>query len=548
MLYILFTWLLIFFNSFSFGFLFFGKNNAKIPITLITILGLCVQMIMVAILHIFIPINYHLLLFFLIIAIIILLSNLTNIKLTLQTNFSLQSLEAIFLFTSFLYVIFLSTYPIYFFDEIYYYIDTIRWIQNYSLVKGLANINASLGFMSYWHLLTALYEFPITTDSTVSFNYDLNGFLYLLFALFVIETKYYFSRITNQILILSFLLLQITILHYFITSSSVDLSGGILIVVLLAVFFEYEQGNKNIYASLIIFLIITILTIKITNFYILFLIFFFLKHENIKNLVLSFVLFGLVILVYFIRNIYLSGYLFYPFTGIGNLGFDWQTGIKINTGYFFWYYRFATIDVWIAMLNSRFISYNGLIVLVNYFIAILFIFVVLSYIFFKKQLFLSILKNKIALRLFINKHQFSLITLFIFILIHFFLFTSFKTTYVIRFIFGVIFWINALMISFFFQNIRQNMLVYLLIFLNLFNIVHFSLSFIKKDIIAKSFLHPQPLEIEKIQTESFQRNTIIFSIPLEGSYFCGNKFPCVQTKDFEMRGDNLEDGFKRKNK
>jgi hypothetical protein len=72
-----------------------------------------------------------------------------------------------------------------------YYLQTIQWIREYGMVKGLGNLHPALGLGSAWHsLLTLLSPLP---PETLPF-FALNGALMLALALFVwVELKYHFT-------------------------------------------------------------------------------------------------------------------------------------------------------------------------------------------------------------------------------------------------------------------------------------------------------------------------------------------------------------------
>ncbi len=63
------------------------------------------------------------------------------------------------------------------YDDGLYYSTSIKWIEEYGTVKGLANINPRIGFNSTWHLLHAIFSFHYLHSG--NFN-DLNGLLILI--------------------------------------------------------------------------------------------------------------------------------------------------------------------------------------------------------------------------------------------------------------------------------------------------------------------------------------------------------------------------------
>jgi hypothetical protein len=72
-----------------------------------------------------------------------------------------------------------------------YYLQTIQWMREYGMVKGLGNLHPALGLGSAWHSLVTLLS-PLPPETLPFFA--INGALMLALALFVwVELKYHFS-------------------------------------------------------------------------------------------------------------------------------------------------------------------------------------------------------------------------------------------------------------------------------------------------------------------------------------------------------------------
>jgi len=72
-----------------------------------------------------------------------------------------------------------------------YYLQTIQWMREYGIVKGLGNLHPALGLGSAWHSLVTLVS-PLPPETLPFFA--INGSLMLALALFIwIELKYHFS-------------------------------------------------------------------------------------------------------------------------------------------------------------------------------------------------------------------------------------------------------------------------------------------------------------------------------------------------------------------
>jgi hypothetical protein len=65
-------------------------------------------------------------------------------------------------------------------DNETYYIQTIKWLNEFGFVKGLANLHPFFAQTSGWHILQSAFSFSYLPFS----NNDLNGFCLLLGNLF----------------------------------------------------------------------------------------------------------------------------------------------------------------------------------------------------------------------------------------------------------------------------------------------------------------------------------------------------------------------------
>ena len=54
-------------------------------------------------------------------------------------------------------------------DNETYYIQTIKWLNEYGFVRGLANLHISLGQCSGWHILQSAFSFSFASLDWVPF-------------------------------------------------------------------------------------------------------------------------------------------------------------------------------------------------------------------------------------------------------------------------------------------------------------------------------------------------------------------------------------------
>ncbi|SDJ42606.1 LIC_10190 family membrane protein [Chryseobacterium jejuense] len=203
-----------------------------------------------------------------------------------------------------------ASYP-YILDHFGYYIPTIKWLTEYGLVKGISNLDLTLGQMSIWHIFQA--GFSNFSDPYLR----INSTLLVIYSIYSIERKNWIHLCFLPVLLL------------FSQSPSPDLP---VIIFSLIILNEIILGNKN--TSLLFAFSVFIFAIKPTMIWLPILVFFcniFIFKSNFKRL-----LFGSTILfLFFIKNIWTFGYPIFP-VSIGDFGFSWKPNpevLKISSQY-----------------------------------------------------------------------------------------------------------------------------------------------------------------------------------------------------------------------
>ena len=220
-------------------------------------------------------------------------------------------------------------------DNESYYIQTIKWINEYGFVKGLANLHIFLAQMSPLHVLQAGFNFSFLTNN---FN-DVNGFILIISSLFfVIKSEKYYAE-NHKFSFLNFLLLFNFLYFQFIGQPSPDF---ILIIISQIIFYLYLEENKNenaLKTSIFLFLYIVFVKITIAPFGLLLVIWIIQLKKYFKLFVLSSTI---ILLILILKNSIISGYPFYPFD-FYSIDADWKipenlfnfiTDSTKNTGYF----------------------------------------------------------------------------------------------------------------------------------------------------------------------------------------------------------------------
>lgn len=315
MILILLSWLYIFFTAFSFGTAFSkALRIQQYDIVLTPILGLFSITLLATVWAFFGPIAIAFQAFLVVLSILFWYRNQAVFTLVWQTTLSkIKSFSfpvKILLAVSSFFILAQSATLPFIIDNESYYIQTIKWLNEYGFVKGLANLHLFFGQTSGWHITQSVYSFSFLYDR---FN-DLNGFCLLLVNFFAFQKLHsYFSNGNRLDLLFALLPLTYAFLFQFISSPSPDLPVYLFAFILFSMYLQHEATDDS-------FIIITILAlfavyIKATAFILLLFPFILLlKHFAVaKKQLLSAICIGSLVLVLFVlKNTMLTGYPLFP--------------------------------------------------------------------------------------------------------------------------------------------------------------------------------------------------------------------------------------------
>lgn len=219
----------------------------------------------------------------------------------------------------------------------------IKWIQEYGVVPGIANLDARLGYNSTWFSLQALYGFAFLKAGL--FN-DLNGllFLYILIyslqgvdqllkgsssfltffkALFFLPVLFIYFGFSHDIMLYS--------IQYF-TSPTYDIPVTFILWMLFFLFLELNEVKGSFSTSVRPYLVILytsyLITIKLNAvpaaIIAVFVLAVLIKEKKYRNaLIVS--LFGVFIAIpWVIKTVISCGYLLFPFAELDVLNVNWK--------------------------------------------------------------------------------------------------------------------------------------------------------------------------------------------------------------------------------
>ncbi|SDQ77981.1 hypothetical protein SAMN05421664_2564 [Chryseobacterium soldanellicola] len=210
-----------------------------------------------------------------------------------------------------LIILFCSSYYPYILDHFGYYVPTIKWLTEYGLVKGISNLDLTLGQMSVWHIFQA--GFSNFSDPFLR----MNAVLLIIYVIYSIEKKSWIQ------------LCFIPVLLLFSQSPSPDLP---VIIFSLIILNEILLKNKN--TSLLFAFSVFVFAIKPTMIWLPILSFFYtilIVKSDFKNLLPGI----LIIFLFFIKNIWTFGHPIFP-VSIIDIGVYWKPNpevLKISSQY-----------------------------------------------------------------------------------------------------------------------------------------------------------------------------------------------------------------------
>lgn len=158
--------------------------------------------------------------------------------------FQMQRSSLLLIITVFCFVvIYQSSLPSKINDMFMYYLQTIQWMQNYGVVKGLANLHPSLGLASSWHSLVSLFGVLGILFETQF--YALNGTLLIVLFLYLLAAINQSINEANQKaqnFLVAFMALVFPLGFLYLTAPSPDLPV-LVFSPLLLFWFLFKKNN-----------------------------------------------------------------------------------------------------------------------------------------------------------------------------------------------------------------------------------------------------------------------------------------------------------------
>jgi hypothetical protein len=472
--------------------------------------------------------------------------------------------------TAYLFILaYLSSLPSSHVDDGLYYSTSIKWLQEYGTVKGLANINPRIAFNSSWFVLQAHHSFSFLRIGV--FN-DLNGLLFFLIfiynlggVLMLFRGNYSFYNLLRAVILLpvicfhhtaesDFMLFNIN----FLSSPSADIPAAVLtwfIFLLLienAKAFRETNGQQELQGVFLLYCVMLV-TIKLTTAPVLLLPLFLWMNNWRKRQFKTVVLMGLfsviLLLPWLIRNVLLSGYLVFPFSAIDIFNVDWKLPIE-NVYWFESAVKAYAISGQPEISNAVSLSswFPAWFHKLNFVNSVLLILVVLCTIFYVLLAVVQLVKKGIS---FFSTHLAYVLTLIIAasgILLWFLKGPDFRFGYgfiLLYCSFGVVWMIRFFLddLSMYTSWVAVAVIVIAIVFVHRSDLVNSFIYFSAKPLT--------PRMPDQLKTGSFSGGEKIYIVP--GGGIWNAPLPATTEEEYiyikpEMRGKSIKDGFYAVNK
>jgi len=339
MLLIILSWVYIVFTTINLGFgvdKLFKLQNKDFVVT--SVLGLFATTILASFWAIFgrINIEFHYLLLTLNLLIFLkfkddIFSIYTTFINELKTLS--QSLKYYLAIITFCIIAQCSSIP-YVIDNESYYIQTIKWLNEYGFVKGLVNLHFFLGQVSGWHITQSALNFSFLYKN---FN-DLSGFCLLLGNIFAIQKlNTFFENNDTKYLIVGLFPLFNLFLFQFISAPSPDIPVYVFTFVIL--FYYIEKHNKispEIFNLLVILILFTFYIKNTTvTFFLIPLLVLILNYKILSKKLLKPTLITIVVTGLFVaKNMIICGSMVFPSKLFNSLNMDYSIPDTIEQFYY----------------------------------------------------------------------------------------------------------------------------------------------------------------------------------------------------------------------
>jgi hypothetical protein len=294
-------------------------------------LGLCVTGALLSIISLFFPINIYVLLVFIGISVVYCIIRRKNIlshySKVYQEFLKLSKWDKIASMACLGVIILFSLVIPYNIPTLHdiglYHLQSLMWLEEYSVVPGLGNLHGRLAFNSNSLLLSTLFSYH--PDSYPVF-FALPGLCLFVFSSWLIVKIRRLKSNISAIVLYTLLFIFIFIFRHAIPTTSTDLLAGIFVLYIILGVALRDDTDRKMFVLCI--MSVFCITLKLSTAPILLAalvgIIYFIRQKNLKPIYFSVLIGAIIVIPWCIRFVILSGYLIYPFPAIDLFDVDWK--------------------------------------------------------------------------------------------------------------------------------------------------------------------------------------------------------------------------------
>lgn len=429
-----------------------------------------------------------------------------------------------------------------------YHGQSIRWIEEYGVVKGLGNIHCRFGYNSSIFATSALYSLKFVFGRTI---HAVNGLIAFLISVMALDLGKAFRR--RKMLLSDYA--RVAAVYYLTTIWDEIIAPSSDYAVMCTIFFivinwltqleqeDAEQRNDIAPYALLCVAGVFTLTLKLTASLILILLikpaYMLIKQKRWREIAI-YLSMGLIVAVpWLVRNVIITGWLFYPMPYIDLFNPDWKmTNMSVI------YVDLAGIEVYGKAANEIGINATLQQWFPNWFKTQL---SAIQKVMIIGDMLACVATVAFALKIFIKKQWDKLDALLVFVmLVVCYLFWQFSAP-LVRYGYAYILLLAAVTFGYIIKDWKVTKLLYaVLIFYGIYKL------YVGCDYIVSCSSWPNYIWQETYsvpESEVTELGGVTFYCPLNGALPGYYVFPAADYEtlgQIELRGDSIEDGFKLK--
>lgn len=238
-------------------------------------------------------------------------------------------------------------------DNESYYLQSIKWLNEYGLVRGLANLHIYFGQMSGWHILQSAFNFGFISNRLN----DINGFIVVVTAFYSIgKLNRYFKEQQFSGLFLGLIFISGIFIFQFVNTPSPDLPVFLVSQIIFYQFYRgYKNNNANILFMVFMGLFLTLIKVIVFPLLLLPLLLLIKKRAGVKSYILPAIACFISFVAFAFKNYIISGYLLYPTPIFGEVLHPvWQLPQSLQD----FYYRYTKMAAYTRIKYGQYVQMN----------------------------------------------------------------------------------------------------------------------------------------------------------------------------------------------